>query len=73
MAKNNGYYSYKNLSNEVALILESKVSEDWRCNIWHIRGHERDLIIDIGLGLWLIADHIFQISERPIIALGIRK
>ncbi len=69
MVKNNGYYSYKKLSNEIALILESKVSEDWRCNIWYIRGHERDLIIDTGLGLWPIADDIFQISERPIIAL----
>ena len=62
-------YTYKNLQNETALILEAKVSEDWRCNIWHVRGSERDLIIDTGLGLWPITKDIFQISERPIIAL----
>ena len=69
MDTNKIYYSYKNLPNEISLILETKVSQNWRCNIWHIRGSERDLIIDTGLGLWPIADDIFQISERPIIAL----
>ena len=62
-------YTYRNLENEIALILEAKVSEDWRCNIWHVRGSERDLIIDTGLGLWPITKDIFQISERPVIAL----
>ena len=62
-------YNYRNLENEIALILEAKVSEDWRCNIWHVRGSERDLIIDTGLGLWPITKDIFQISERPVIAL----
>ena len=56
-------YNYRNLENEIALILEAKVSEDWRCNIWHVRGSERDLIIDTGLGLWPITKDIFQISE----------
>ena len=45
-------YSYKRLSDDIALILETKVSSDWRCNIWHIQGSEKDLIIDTGLGLW---------------------
>ena len=62
-------YSYKRLSDDIALILETKVSSDWRCNIWHIQGSEKDLIIDTGLGLWPLADSIIQISEKPIIAL----
>ncbi len=57
------------MEDEISLILETKVSDQWRCNIWHIRGKKRDLIIDTGLGLWPIAENILQISERPVIAL----
>ncbi len=62
-------YSYTRVSDDIALILEKKVSDDWRCNIWHIQGSEKDLIIDTGLGLWPLADGIIRISKKPIIAL----
>lgn len=65
---NTGWYEINRIDDDISLILESQVSDQWRCNIWHIRGRDRDLIIDTGLGLRPIAEEITQITERPIIA-----
>ena len=43
------------LSDRVSLIQETGVANFMRCNIWHVRGRDRDLMIDTG---------IFQ--DRPI-------
>ena len=63
------WYKIKNLDEGVSRILEAHVAADLRCNIWHVRGRDRDLIIDTGLGLRLIAKEIAMLAERPVIAL----
>ena len=63
------WYKIKNLDDGVSRILEAHVAADWRCNIWHVRGRDRDLIIDTGLGLRPIAKDIAMLAERPVIAL----
>ena len=63
------WYEIKKLDDDISLILESQISPDWRCNIWHVRGRDCDLIIDTGLGLRPIAQDITEITERPVIAL----
>ncbi len=39
-------YATKSLTEQITLIWEQHVSPDVRCNIWHIQGRERDLLID---------------------------
>ena len=63
------WYKINNLDDGVSRILEAHVAADWRCNIWHVRGRDRDLIIDTGLGLRPIAKDIAMLAERPVIAL----
>jgi glyoxylase-like metal-dependent hydrolase (beta-lactamase superfamily II) len=36
---------------KTTLITEPHVHEMLRCNIWHVRGRDRDLVIDTGLGV----------------------
>lgn len=62
------WYKIKNLDDGVSRILETHVAADWRCNIWHVRGRDRDLIIDTGLGLRPIAEDIVMLAKRPVIA-----
>ena len=59
--------SIQKFSHRVSCIHEKHICESWRCNIWHIQGRDRDLVVDIGMGLWPIADHIAAIRERPIL------
>jgi glyoxylase-like metal-dependent hydrolase (beta-lactamase superfamily II) len=35
-----------------------------RCNIWHVRGRDRDLLIDTGLGLAPLAPLLSALAER---------
>ena len=61
-------YEITSLDNGVTRIREKFISADWRCNIWHIQGRERDLIIDTGFGFTSLAAAVTEISDRPIIA-----
>ncbi|MAI58547.1 MAG: MBL fold metallo-hydrolase [Rhodobacteraceae bacterium] len=61
-------YTVEALSDGVSRVLERYISEDWRCNIWHIKGRDRDLIIDTGMGLWPIAQDVVALRERNVIA-----
>ena len=62
-------YEITKLGNGVSRIREKFISADWRCNIWHIKGRDRDLVIDTGFGLTSLTAAITEISDRPIIAL----
>ena len=61
-------YEIEHLEDGVTRIQEKSISPEWRCNIWHIRGRDRDLIIDTGFGLTSISATIASLTERPIIA-----
>ena len=62
-------YEITKLGDGVSRIREKFISADWRCNIWHIKGRDRDLVIDTGFGLTSLTAAITEISDRPIIAL----
>ena len=62
------WYEIEKFDHNISRILETHVSADWRCNIWHVKGREVDLIIDTGMGLRPIAADITILSERPVIA-----
>ncbi len=60
------WYETHDMGNGVTLILESHVAPWLRCNMWHVRGRERDLLIDTGLGLRPLKQEIAALAERPI-------
>ena len=62
------WYEIKKLDSDVSRILETHISADWRCNIWHVKGRDADLIIDTGMGLRPIIENIAILSERKVIA-----
>ena len=62
------WYETKQYSHGVTLIFEPHVASWLRCNIWHIRGQDRDLIIDTGMGLRPFKTELAMLTERPIIA-----
>jgi len=51
----------------VTHIWEPHVDQHIRCNIWHVRGRDRDLLVDSGMGLVPIAGHIAAISDKPVL------
>ncbi|HET6158479.1 MAG TPA: MBL fold metallo-hydrolase [Dongiaceae bacterium] len=64
------WFEFRRIDDDVTLIWEPHVVPLIRCNIWHVRGRDRDLLIDTGLGmasLKLAARHLF---EKKLIAVA---
>ena len=45
------WYDTRKLTNELTLIYELHMHPFLRCNIWHLRGRDKDLLVDTGLGV----------------------
>lgn len=60
------WYEVFDYSNEVSLIRERYVANWLRCNIWHVRGRDYDLLIDTGMGLRPLKLEIARLTEKPI-------
>ncbi|HBN31801.1 MAG TPA: MBL fold metallo-hydrolase [Rhodobacteraceae bacterium] len=57
------------ISDGVSLIQETGVANFMRCNIWHIKGRDFDLVVDTGMGLSPLKAHIVAATEKPLKAL----
>lgn len=63
------WYEVRPLGEQVTLIREVHVAPWLRCNIWHLRGRDRDLLIDTGMGLRPLKTEVPRLTERPLIAI----
>lgn len=59
---------YKNLklTDRITLVQETGVANFMRCNIWHVKGRDFDLVIDTGMGLDLLKAWINTETGKPI-------
>jgi len=64
------WYETKRLDDGITLIRESHVRPFYRCNIWHVRGRDRDLLVDSGMGVVSLRDHVRLLCERSLIAVA---
>ncbi|MBY8976452.1 MBL fold metallo-hydrolase [Rhodobacteraceae bacterium NNCM2] len=62
------WYEQTRVADGITLIRERYVAPWLRCNIWHVAGRDRDLIIDTGMGLRPLATEISALRERPVTA-----
>ena len=63
------HFRIKHLDDDISLISEIGVQPWLRCNIWHVRGRDRDLVIDTGMGLSPLKAFILQQTDRPLHAI----
>jgi glyoxylase-like metal-dependent hydrolase (beta-lactamase superfamily II) len=60
------WYETLRFADDVTLIHEPWIKPFFRCNIWHVRGRDRDLLFDSGLGHFSLRTHVPLVSERPL-------
>ncbi len=60
------WYETHRYSDDVTLILESHIDPGWRCNIWHVRGRDADMLVDSGMGLRPIQAEVALVTEKPL-------
>jgi glyoxylase-like metal-dependent hydrolase (beta-lactamase superfamily II) len=64
------WYERTIVSPELTRLFELHVHPFLRCNIWHIKGRDRDLLIDTGLGVASLKDEIADLIDKPIAAVA---
>ncbi len=70
IATSDRWYETRSLGDGVTLIHEPYILPFYRCNLWHIRGRERDLLVDSGMGVVPLRQQIALLAERPILAVA---
>jgi glyoxylase-like metal-dependent hydrolase (beta-lactamase superfamily II) len=64
------WFESTRIDDGITLLWEPHVDPLIRCNIWHIRGSERDLVVDSGLGIASLAEAAKTLFERPVTAVA---
>lgn len=62
------WFQRQRFAGDITLLSEPYVDAFARCNIWHVRGRDRDLLIDTGLGLCSLREAAADLFARPITA-----
>jgi len=45
------WWRVRSVGDGVTWIDEPHVREFYRCNVWHVRGRDRDMLVDSGMGI----------------------
>ena len=64
------WYETIRMADDVTLIHEPWIKPFFRCNMWHVRGREHDLLFDTGLGHFSLRQHVKLVSERSQICVA---
>lgn len=64
------WFVSRSVGDSVTWIWEPHVNPFIRCNIWHVRGRDRDLIVDTGSGLAPLRGAIANLIDKPLAAVA---
>lgn len=64
------WYRTTPMADRITLIDEPAIKPFYRCNIWHVRGRDRDLVVDFGLGAVPLRQQVARLAERDIVAVA---
>lgn len=64
------WFVRQRIDNAITLLTEPYAHPMIRCNIWHICGRDRDLLIDTGLGIVSLRIAAADLFEKPLIAVA---
>ena len=65
-----GWYETKKVGDDVTYIGEPFIDAFFRCNIWHVRGRDRDMLVDTGMGVVSLREQVPLVTEKPCIAVA---
>jgi len=69
-ARAEDWYRIRPQSDGITWIDEPHIQEFYRCNIWHVRGRDRDMLVDSGMGVLSLREWVPLVTERPLDAVA---
>ncbi|MEP1766288.1 MAG: MBL fold metallo-hydrolase [Sulfitobacter sp.] len=64
------WYRVRPLSEGVTWIDEPHIEDFYRCNVWHVRGRDRDMLVDSGMGVLSLREWVPIVTRRPLVAVA---
>ncbi len=64
------WYDVQIVGDDVTFITEPYIKEFYRCNVWHVRGRERDMLVDSGMGVVSLREHVPLVTEKTCVAVA---
>ncbi|MEQ8268846.1 MAG: MBL fold metallo-hydrolase [Parvibaculum sp.] len=64
------WFERKEVGDGITLLWEPHVHPLIRCNIWFVRGRDRDLLIDTGVGVASLKQEIADLTDKPLIVVA---
>ena len=64
------WFEITRISDDITLLLEPHVVPLMRCNIWHVRGRDRDLLIDTGMGIVSLREAARHLLDKAVTAVA---
>jgi len=60
------WFVQERIDDNITLLTEPHVHPFLRCNIWHVRGRDRDLLIDTGMGIASLASAAKELLQKQL-------
>lgn len=64
------WFTRKRVDDQITLLTEPAVHPLLRCNIWHVRGRSRDLVVDTGLGVASLTEAAVDLFSADVLAVA---
>jgi glyoxylase-like metal-dependent hydrolase (beta-lactamase superfamily II) len=64
------WFETKRIDDDITLLWEPHVVSLMRCNIWHVRGRDRDLMIDTGMGVASLREAARHLLDKKVTAVA---
>lgn len=64
------WFETRRIDDDITLLWEPHVVPLLRCNIWHVRGRERDMLVDTGMGICSLREAARHLFEKPLVAVA---
>ncbi|HEX2785863.1 MAG TPA: MBL fold metallo-hydrolase [Ilumatobacteraceae bacterium] len=64
------WFERSRIDDSITLLWEPHVIALMRCNIWHVRGRDRDLVVDTGMGVMSLADELAGLVAKTVTAVA---
>jgi len=64
------WFSVAHLSDGVALISEPFIKAFYRCNVWHVKGRDANMLVDSGMGVVGLRKHVTALAGKRTVAVA---
>lgn len=60
------WFEREKVDERITLLWEPHVARVDRCNMWHVRGRDSDLLIDAGMGIGSLKQAMAELLDKPL-------